>query len=64
MKLKIAVTGPGYIGFSLAVILSHNKVTIVNIIFEKIDHINNWKRFVQNRLNDRKSSGEMSSREQ
>lgn len=39
---KIAVAGTGYVGLSLAVLLSqHNKVTAVDIVPEKISSINN-----------------------
>jgi len=38
---KIAVAGTGYVGLSLAVLLSqHNKVTAVDIVKEKVDMIN------------------------
>lgn len=41
MNMKIAVAGTGYVGLSLAVLLSQkNKVTAVDIIPEKIDKIN------------------------
>lgn len=40
--LKIAVAGTGYVGLSLAVLLSqHNHVTAVDIIPEKVEKINN-----------------------
>ena len=36
--MKIAVAGTGYVGLSLAVLLSqHNEVTAVDIIPEKVD---------------------------
>ena len=39
---KIAVAGTGYVGLSLAVLLSqHNQVTAVDIIKEKVDNLNN-----------------------
>ena len=39
---KIAVAGTGYVGLSLAVLLSqHNQVTAVDIIKEKVDKLNN-----------------------
>ncbi len=39
---KIAVAGTGYVGLSLAVLLSqHNKVTAVDIIPEKVENLNN-----------------------
>lgn len=41
--MKIAVAGTGYVGLSLAVLLSqHNEVTAVDIIPEKVDKINKW----------------------
>ncbi len=41
MNMKIAVAGTGYVGLSLAVLLSQkNKVTAVDIIPEKIEKIN------------------------
>lgn len=41
---KIAVAGTGYVGLSLATLLSqHNKVTAVDIVPKKIDLINNHK---------------------
>ncbi len=42
--MKIAIAGTGYVGLSLAVLLSqHNNVTAVDIIQEKVDKINNWQ---------------------
>lgn len=42
--MKIAVAGTGYVGFSLAVLLSQkHKVTAVDIIPEKVELINNRK---------------------
>ena len=44
MKMKIAVAGTGYVGLSMAVLLSqHNEVTAVDIIKEKVDLINERK---------------------
>ena len=41
-KYKIAVAGTGYVGLSLAVLLSqHNKVTAVDIVPEKVEILNN-----------------------
>lgn len=41
--MKIAVAGTGYVGLSLAVLLSqHNEVTAVDIIPEKVDKLNNY----------------------
>ncbi len=42
--MKIAVAGTGYVGLSIAVLLSqHNTVTTVDIIPEKVEMINNKK---------------------
>ncbi|MDO4749119.1 MAG: nucleotide sugar dehydrogenase [Eubacteriales bacterium] len=41
--MNIAVAGTGYVGLSLAVLLSkHNNVTAVDIIAEKVEMINRW----------------------
>ncbi len=41
--MKIAVAGTGYVGLSLAVLLSqHNEVTAVDIIDEKVEKLNTW----------------------
>ncbi|WP_026488363.1 nucleotide sugar dehydrogenase [Butyrivibrio sp. XBB1001] len=41
--MKIAVAGTGYVGLSLAVLLSqHNEVTAVDILEEKVEKLNNW----------------------
>lgn len=41
---KIAVTGAGYVGLSLAVLLSqHNDVTTVDIDAKKVEMLNQWK---------------------
>ena len=41
--MKIAVAGTGYVGLSLAVLLSqHNHVTAVDIMPEKVKMINDW----------------------
>lgn len=46
--MKIAVAGTGYVGLSLAVLLSqHNEVTAVDIVPEKVDKINNWESPIQ-----------------
>ncbi len=43
-RKKIAVAGTGYVGLSLAVLLSqHNDVTAVDIIPEKVELLNKWK---------------------
>ena len=42
--MKIAVAGTGYVGLSIAVLLSqHNTVTAVDILPEKVEMINNRK---------------------
>lgn len=47
-RKKIAVAGTGYVGLSLAVLLSqHNDVTAVDIIQDKVDKINNWTSPIQ-----------------
>ena len=44
--LQIAVAGTGYVGLSIATLLSlHHKVTAVDVITEKVEKINN--RFLQ-----------------
>ena len=48
MNKKIAVAGTGYVGLSLAVLLSqHNKVIAVDIIPEKVEMINDKKSPIQ-----------------
>ena len=47
-NIKIAVAGTGYVGLSLAVLLSqYNEVTAVDIVKEKVDLINNKKSPIQ-----------------
>ena len=42
-RQKIAVAGTGYVGLSLAVLLSqHNDVTAVDVVPEKVEKLNNW----------------------
>ena len=42
-RKRIAVAGTGYVGLSLAVLLSqHNDVTAVDIVPEKVEKLNNW----------------------
>ena len=42
--VKIAVAGTGYVGLSMAVLLSqHHQVTAVDVIAEKVELINNHK---------------------
>lgn len=46
--LKIAVAGTGYVGLSIATLLSqHHEVTAVDIIPEKVELINNKKSLIQ-----------------
>lgn len=46
--MKIAVAGTGYVGLSLATLLSqHNEVKAVDIIPEKVELINNKKSPIQ-----------------
>ncbi len=48
--MKIAVAGTGYVGLSIAVLLSqHNEVKTVDIIREKVDLINNRKSPIQDK---------------
>lgn len=45
---KIAVAGMGYVGLSLAVLLSqHNDVTAVDIVPEKVEKLNRWESPIQ-----------------
>jgi len=47
-RKKIAVAGTGYVGLSLAVLLSqHNDVTAVDIVPEKVEKLNNWTSPIQ-----------------
>ncbi len=47
-RKKIAVAGTGYVGLSLAVLLSqHNDVTAVDIVPEKVQKIKNWESPIQ-----------------
>ena len=47
-KMKIAVAGTGYVGLSIATLLSqHHEVMAVDIIQEKIDLINQRKSPIQ-----------------
>lgn len=46
--MNIAVAGTGYVGLSLAVLLSqHNHVTAVDILSKKVEMLNNWKSPIQ-----------------
>ena len=47
-KMKIAVAGTGYVGLSLAVLLSqHNEVHALDIVPEKVEKINNYQSPIQ-----------------
>ena len=47
-KMKIAVAGTGYVGLSLAVLLSqHNEVHALDIVAEKVEKINNYQSPIQ-----------------
>ena len=47
-RQKIAVAGTGYVGLSLAVLLSqHNDVTAVDIVEEKVEKLNRWESPIQ-----------------
>lgn len=46
--MRIAVAGTGYVGLSLAVLLSqHNDVTAVDIVPEKVEKLNRWESPIQ-----------------
>ena len=46
--MKIAVAGTGYVGLSLAVLLSQkNEVTAVDVLPEKVDKLNQWQSPIQ-----------------
>ena len=46
--MKIAVAGTGYVGLSLAVLLSqHNEVVAVDIVPEKVEKLNRWESPIQ-----------------
>ena len=43
--IKIAVAGTGYVGLSIATLLSqHHEVTAVDVIPEKVEKLNNKKK--------------------
>ena len=47
-KTKIAVAGTGYVGLSIATLLSqHHHVTAVDVVPEKVDKINNRRSPIQ-----------------
>ena len=46
--MRIAVAGTGYVGLSLAILLSqHNEVTAVDIVPEKVEKLNRWESPIQ-----------------
>ena len=52
--IKVAVAGTGYVGLSIATLLSqHHHVTAVDVIPEKVEKLNN--RFLQSRTITSKS---------
>ena len=52
--MRIAVAGTGYVGLSLAVLLSQkNEVTAVDIVPEKVDKINAWESPIQDEYIER-----------
>ena len=53
-RKKIAVAGTGYVGLSLAVLLSqHNDVTAVDIVPAKVEQINHWQSPIQDEYIER-----------
>ena len=53
-NIKVAVAGTGYVGLSIATLLSqHHHVTPVDVIPEKVEKLNN--RFLQSRTITSKS---------
>lgn len=47
-NIKIAVAGTGYVGLSIATLLSqHHEVTAVDVIKEKVDMVNNRKSLIE-----------------
>lgn len=52
--MNIAIAGTGYVGLSLAVLLSqHNKVTAVDIMEEKVNCLNSWRSPIQDEYIER-----------
>ncbi len=53
-ELKIAVAGAGYVGLSMATLLAqHHKVTVVDVVPEKVDRINQKKSPIQDEYIER-----------
>ena len=41
-NIKVAVTGTGYVGLSIATLLAqHHQVTAVDVVSEKVEKLNN-----------------------
>lgn len=59
MNKKIAVAGTGYVGLSIATLLSqHNKVTAVDVVKEKVDLLNAGKSPIQDEYIEKYLAGE------
>lgn len=59
--IKIAVAGTGYVGLSIATLLSqHHQVTAVDVIPEKVELINNRQSPIQDEYIEKFLKGEKS----
>ena len=48
--MKVAVAGTGYVGLSMAVLLSqHNEVRALDIVPGKVEKINSWRSPIRDR---------------
>lgn len=62
-KYNVAVAGTGYVGLSLAVLLSqHHHVTAVDVVESKVEMLNNWKspiqdEYIEKYLNEHEERG-------
>lgn len=55
-KIKIAVAGTGYVGLSIAVLLSqYHQVTAVDVVSEKVELLNRRKSPIQDEYIERSS---------
>ena len=53
-EIKVAVAGTGYVGLSIATLLSqHHKVTAVDVIPEKVEKINNRISHIPDEYNEK-----------